>query len=197
MKIVDMHCDTLSVLLSAKRQGKNFDFENSDTQISLSKMQAGDYLLQNFAIFVNLGETDSPLPEALEMILLFESEMEKHADLIRPVRSYADIEQNQADGVMSALLTGEEGEITMGNPDFLDFLYKLGMRMMTLTWNYENSLGFPNVRLDKKASASSDRYCLNQNKGLKEQGIVFLMYWSTPQNLSWQAIPMPAVSALQ
>ncbi|MFR5701764.1 MAG: dipeptidase [Eubacterium ramulus] len=100
--------------------------------------------------------------------------MEKHADLIRPVRSYADIEQNQADGVMSALLTGEEGEITMGNPDFLDFLYKLGMRMMTLTWNYENSLGFPNVRLDKKASASSDRYCLSQNKGLKEQGIVFL-----------------------
>lgn len=98
MKIVDMHCDTLSALLSAKRQGKNFDFENSDTQISLSKMQAGDYLLQNFAIFVNLGETDSPLPEALEMILLFESEMEKHADLIRPVRSYADIEQNQADG---------------------------------------------------------------------------------------------------
>ena len=174
MKIVDMHCDTLSALLSAKRQGKNFDFENSDTQISLSKMQAGDYLLQNFAIFVNLGETDSPLPEALEMILLFESEMEKHADLIRPVRSYADIEQNQADGVMSALLTGEEGEITMGNPDFLDFLYKLGMRMMTLTWNYENSLGFPNVRLDKKASASSDRYCLSQNKGLKEQGIVFL-----------------------
>ena len=123
MKIVDMHCDTLSALLSAKRQGKNFDFENSDTQISLSKMQAGDYLLQNFAIFVNLGETDSPLPEALEMILLFESEMEKHADLIRPVRSYADIEQNQADGVMSALLTGEEGEITMGNPDFLYFLY--------------------------------------------------------------------------
>jgi len=174
MKIVDMHCDTLSALLSAKRQGKNFDFENSDTQISLSKMQAGDYLLQNFAIFVNLGETDSPLPEALEMILLFESEMEKHADLIRPVRSYADIEQNQTDGVMSALLTGEEGEITMGNPDFLYFLYKLGMRMMTLTWNYENSLGFPNVRLDKKASASSDRYCLSQNKGLKEQGIVFL-----------------------
>ena len=95
MKIVDMHCDTLSALLSAKRQGKNFDFENSDTQISLSKMQAGDYLLQNFAIFVNLGETDSPLPEALEMILLFESEMEKHADLIRPVRSYADIEQTR------------------------------------------------------------------------------------------------------
>ena len=86
-------------------------------------MQAGDYLLQKFAIFVNLSETDSPLPEALEMILLFESEMEKHADLIRPVRSYADIEQNQADGFMSALLTGVEGEITMGYFDFLDFLF--------------------------------------------------------------------------
>ena len=64
MKIVDMHCDTLSALLSAKRQGKNFDFENSDTQISLSKMQAGDYLLQNIAIFVNLGATDSPTGSA-------------------------------------------------------------------------------------------------------------------------------------
>lgn len=33
-------------------------------------MQAGDYLLQNFAIFVNLGETDSPLPEAAGNVLL-------------------------------------------------------------------------------------------------------------------------------
>ena len=71
MKIVDMHCDTLSALLAAKRQGRDCDLENSATQISLSKMQSGDYLLQNFAVFVNLGETDTPLQEALEMIALF------------------------------------------------------------------------------------------------------------------------------
>lgn len=174
MKIVDMHCDTLSALLAAKRQGKTADLENTDTQISLSRMQSGDYLLQNFAVFVNLGETDTPLQEALEMITLFDHEMEKHAESIRPVRSYADIEQNQKDGVISALLTGEEGEITLGKPEFLSILYKLGMRMMTLTWNYENSLGFPNVNLSRKATSSASGYSLGKDKGLKEQGIVFL-----------------------
>ena len=58
---------------------------------------------------------------------------------------------------MSALLTGEEGEITLGKPEFLHILYRLGMRMMTLTWNHENSLGYPN----------------KQEKGLKEHQAKF------------------------
>lgn len=62
------------------------------------------------------------------MIDLFYSELEAHRDLIRPVRCFADIEKNQSYGVMSALLTGEEGEITLGKPEFLHILYRLGMQ---------------------------------------------------------------------
>lgn len=158
MKIIDMHCDTLSAMLNRKRQGQTYGLDQHHTQISLDWMHQSDYLLQNFAVFVNLAETNTPLQDALEMIDLFYSEMEAHRDIIRPVRCFADIEKNQADGVMSALLTGEEGEITLGKPEFLHILYRLGMRMMTLTWNHENSLGYPN----------------KQEKGLKEQGICFL-----------------------
>ena len=158
MKIIDMHCDTLSAMLNRKRQGQTYGLDQHHTQISLDWMQQSGYLLQNFAVFVNLEETQTPLQDALEMIDLFYSEMDAHRDLIRPVRCFADIEKNQSDGVMSALLTGEEGEITLGKPEFLHILYRLGMRMMTLTWNHENSLGYPN----------------KQEKGLKEQGICFL-----------------------
>ena len=173
MNIVDMHCDTLSVMLENKRQGQPYGLECSKNQITLPRMQQSGYLLQNFAAYVNLAQAENPLLEALELIDLFYTELEKHADAIRPARSWADIEKNQADGVMSALLTGEEGEITLGKSEYLRTLYHLGMRMMTLTWNYENSLGFPNRKLSRSdTDHSTDSN--SQNCGLKEQGITML-----------------------
>lgn len=173
MNIVDMHCDTLSVMLENKRQGQPYGLECSKNQITLPRMQQSGYLLQNFAAYVNLAQAENPLLEALELIDLFYTELEKHADAIRPAHSWADIEKNQADGVMSALLTGEEGEITLGKPEYLRTLYRLGMRMMTLTWNYENSLGFPNRKLSRSdTDHPSDSN--SQNCGLKEQGIAML-----------------------
>ena len=173
MKIIDMHCDTLSVMLEKKRQKQPYGLECPQNQLSLSRMQESNYLLQNFAVYVNLAQVEHPLMEALELIDLFYTELEKYADVIRPVRSWNDIKANQAEGVISALLTGEEGEITLGKPEYLRILYKLGMRMMTLTWNYENSLGFPNLKLSRsEADASS---CSNSKDcGLKEQGIAML-----------------------
>lgn len=173
MNIVDMHCDTLSVMLESKRQGQPYGLEYSKNQITLPRMQQSGYLLQNFAAYVNLTQVENPLMEALELIDLFYTELEKHADVIRPVRSWADIEKNQADGVISALLTGEEGEITLGKPEYLRTLYRLGMRMMTLTWNYENSLGFPNRKLSRSNTSGSSS-SNSQNCGLKEQGIAML-----------------------
>ena len=108
MKIIDMHCDTLSALLHQKRQGESYGLDQNLTQISLDWMQQSNYLLQNFAVFINLAETQTPLQDALEMIDLFYSEMDAHHDIIRPVRCFADIEKNQSDGVMSALLTRSE-----------------------------------------------------------------------------------------
>ena len=173
MNIVDMHCDTLSVMLENKRKGQPYGLDYSKNQITLPRMQQSGYLLQNFAAYVNLAQAENPLLEALELIDLFYTELKKHTDVIRPVRSWADIKKNQADGVMSALLTGEEGEITLGKPEYLRTLYRLGMRMMTLTWNYENSLGFPNRKL---SLSGTDHFSdsNSQNCGLKEQGITML-----------------------
>ena len=59
MKIIDMHCDTLSAMLNRKRQGQTYGLDQHHTQISLDWMQQSGYLLQNFAVFVNLEETQT------------------------------------------------------------------------------------------------------------------------------------------
>ena len=43
----------------------------------------------------------------------------------------------------------EEGGILNDRIERIDTLYKKGVRLLTLTWNYENCIGYPNSR-DKK-----------------------------------------------
>lgn len=85
-----------------------------------------------------------PWQQVTEMIRVFREEMTANADQISQVRTWEDIERNRQTGKISALLTTEEGGILQGQPERLDTLYKEGVRMMTLTWNYENELGHPN-----------------------------------------------------
>ena len=61
MKVVDMHCDTISELLHIRKQWEHDTMLENHLQIDLNKMQKGDYLLQNFAMFVHLGREGSVL----------------------------------------------------------------------------------------------------------------------------------------
>ncbi len=160
MRAADMHCDTIGALYEAERKGEPLSLRENGLQIDLNKMQEGGYLLQNFAMFVNLNETERPFETCVKMIDLFYREMEKNRDRIRPVTSWKEMEENRKQGIMSALLTLEEGEVCQGDPALLRILYRLGARMMTLTWNYENSLAFPG-REDGMPETE---------KGLKEKG---------------------------
>ena len=55
MKVWDLHCDTLSELRRAEQAGRPLSFARSGLHIDLEKLEAGDYLLQCFAAFVDLG----------------------------------------------------------------------------------------------------------------------------------------------
>ena len=54
MKVVDMHCDTIYELYERRKKGQEEKLSENDLHIDLSKMQAGDYLLQNFAVYTHL-----------------------------------------------------------------------------------------------------------------------------------------------
>lgn len=73
---------------------------------------------------------------------------------------------------MSALLTIEEGGVCQGNPAFLRDFYRLGVRMMTLTWNYENELGFPNRKVTLPDGTRQVQ--VDTENGLTPTGIEFV-----------------------
>lgn len=176
MKVVDMHCDTIAELYYDHRDGGNASILENSLHIDLKRMVKGDYLLQNFALFTHLGRVDGPFEYTMKLVDTFYTELEAHRDLIGIVRSWEDIEANRKAGRMSAMLTLEEGGVCQGEIAYLRDFYRLGVRMMTLTWNFENELAFPNrmERVDKTGAERPPRCVPDTENGLKEKGIEFV-----------------------
>lgn len=164
MKVIDMHCDTMYEILKHRNIDKNINLKNNNLSIDIDKMKQGDYMLQVFAAYTDIKEGDS-LVNCLRTIDIFHNEIEKNKDDIGIVLNYSDILKNIEKNKISALLSIEEGACCKGNIELLRNFYRLGVRMMTLTWNYENELGFPNEIIDDK---------LVLDRGLKKVGFEFI-----------------------
>ena len=169
MRIADMHGDTMYLMLDKRREGTGCELAKNNLHLDIEKMKAADYLVQNFALFVNWGSHDDPYEEAMAEYKIFLEEMEKNKEHISQVFSYEDIVKNQQEGKLSALLTLEEGEICLGQIEKLEEFYSYGARMMTLTWNYDNSLSTANAnKIPWKRNYTGNR------AGLTETGIEFV-----------------------
>lgn len=203
MRFADMHCDTISRLLGLKeeesRGTESGGAENKGTEnrkevareslrensghLDLLRMRKGNYLLQNFALFVELGRDGDPWERVCRLWALYEEELAANADLIAPVLKFSDVAANEAAGKMSALLTVEEGAVCKGDLGKLKTLYDMGVRMLTLTWNFPNELGEPNFHRElleayreRRDQASFERYFHTPNRegGLTERGREFV-----------------------
>ncbi len=163
MKIIDMHCDTISRIYQERKQHKMANLRENSFQVDLTKMKSAGYLVQNFALFIDLTETENPYQTFEEQFAVFQEEMQQNSDLITPVTSYSEILSNEKQQKMSALLSLEEGEVCGGDPAHLTEIYEMGVRMMTFTWNYPNSLGFP-----------AEPVCPQPERGLTSLGIEYL-----------------------
>lgn len=146
MYAADMHCDTIYKLYNLARAGKAVSLLDNDLCIDVKKLRAGGYVLQNFAVFVELDETDDANKTAWEMIDVYRRCLEECREELAPAFSASDVEKNMAEGKISAVLTIEEGGVCRGSIDELRHFYDAGVRMLTLTWNFENEIGFPNSR---------------------------------------------------
>ena len=172
MKIIDMHCDTIMALM-----GNEKSLRSSDNMIDVEKLEKGDYLLQCFAMFVPyVSKTESnysPFEMCNKMIDRYYQELEINTDKIKPVYCYQDILNNIENGVMSSLLTIEEGGVCLGNIEFLRNFYRLGVRMMTLTWNFKNEIGCPNIDYFSitKEEIRKNGPTINTKDGLTKFGI--------------------------
>lgn len=169
MKIIDMHCDTIMALMNT-----NNNIYQSDNMVDLQKLQKGNYLLQCFAMFVPYASKEeknySPFEVCNKMIDRYYQEIDNYKDIISPVFNYQDIENNIKNNKISSLLTIEEGGVCLGNIEFLRNFYRLGVRMMTLTWNFKNEIASPNIDYFKIEKNSNTKPVPNLVDGLTDFG---------------------------
>ncbi len=149
MRFVDLHCDTLAC--KVYRSCGSMELRSNGCHLDLLRLREGGSLLQCFALYIPTPARDAYTQEVIgpweyfnKTADCYEAELAKNADLIAPVFSYADIERNRANGKMSAMLTVEDGVPLEGKLERVDEMHKRGVRLITITWNHENTLGFPN-----------------------------------------------------
>ncbi len=139
MPIIDLHCDTIDRLY-AERSG----LVTNEYHVDLSKLKTGNYLAQWFALFVDTRLTQKPLMELIkEMYDYFIDQIKLNNEHIVLATNFKEYTQIKSERKIAAFLSLEEGQVIGGDINNLHKLCELGIRMMTLTWNYENELGAP------------------------------------------------------
>lgn len=126
-KVCDAHCDTLSHLVSGGT------LENAT--ITPERLAAGGVSLQVFALFATYGRGIEPYEKARKMLAAV-------GELSVPVLTGAlpAALPDAPTGVFSI----EGGEILQGSLErFAEFDAAARVRMIALTWNFENEIGHP------------------------------------------------------
>ncbi|MEJ6950612.1 dipeptidase [Natronospora cellulosivora (SeqCode)] len=146
------HLDTLLNYL--KPSFYKFEKENKNFHVDLVKMKKANVKIAVFAIFVNpqLPAFDI-INRTIELIDLFYSHIEKHSDILL-IKDYQDINKVYSQNKIGIILA-IEGGASIFNLSILRVLYKLGIRMLSLTWNCRNQLadGVSVIKNSKKISS--------------------------------------------
>ena len=145
MNYIDLHCDTLYRLYTQEDTLPDETPWENRGHIDLSRLHKAGALAQFFACFLNRKQTpisESHYTDALQMIRLLKSSADRHAE-VSCAFSFDDYLRNKSAVKLSCFLTVEEGGILENDMSRLYTLYEEGIRLITLTWNYENELGFP------------------------------------------------------
>ena len=166
---IDMHCDTLTQA--------NMHFQHDLTRLPMEmldveKLRKGGALAQFFAICLPKITTVRKLGSLYEgdwkhirrLAGILQHTCSLHPEQISLCRSAQDLDQCESDGKIGAFLTIEDGRDIGGDMERLSLYHRLGVRLITLTWNYENCFGYPNTPGGRMVSQEL------MNRGLKPFG---------------------------
>jgi len=136
--IFDGHCDTILEVMNHKR---SLEKKSTTGHLDIPRMKEGGVDVQFFAIFIeDIYKPERSLKRTLQLIDCFYKEIEKNQDDISLVTNYNQIEEVNRAGKIAAILSIEGGEALEGDLGALRVLYKLGVRLLTLTWNQRNQI---------------------------------------------------------
>ncbi len=153
------------------RQGEKENLRANHLCVDIEKLKQAGSIAQFFAAFIYAGDFqvgdgednvemsncissvkidwDGAYAHALDILRYAKKEFSEHSNDISFAGNSMDLQKNLMNKKISAFLTIEEGGILDGKMERLEALYREGVRLITLTWNYENCIGYPNSRNEK------------------------------------------------
>ena len=189
----DAHCDTV---VKAMEAGENMlEFSG---QLNLEKLAAYGSVVQIFAIWLEPKYYSIAMRQTVKYLDYYLEQMERYKDRVGMVKRFSDILENKKQGRLSAILSLEGGEALEGEIAALRMYHRLGVRLMTLTWNHRNALadgvaergtGGGLTTFGKAVVKEMEQLgMLVDVSHLTDAGFYDVAKWRN--SLLWQAIPM-------
>ncbi len=135
MFIVDGHCDTIQVALD-----RNMDLEEGSLSFNLKQAMQKAPILQMTAAYIS-PKYEKSFQRACDIINHFERQIKKYPEELLQVKTKEDILTVEQEKKIGCLLTIENGRAIEDKLENIEYFYKKGVKVMSITWNEDNLLG--------------------------------------------------------
>lgn len=132
---IDAHCDLLSAMML--KPTVEFAAEDGQADVSYSRLREGGVGLQCFAVYLPEQQGQASFGQILRQIDLFYLRIASHPGT-KCVRSVEDLDEVTRGDALGVMLTLEGADGLEGDWVYLRTIYRLGVRMLGLTWNHAN-----------------------------------------------------------
>lgn len=137
MNYFDLHCDTM---VACEAQDK--PLLSNNFHVNIEKAKHLDVYVQCFAVFVaDSVPEESAFPFFKRVAQRLIKECEQNHGYLSLCQNQGDLEICKTEKKIGAVLTVENGLALSGELSNITEMAKLGVKMMTLTWNGDNKIG--------------------------------------------------------
>ena len=133
--LFDSHCDTMSKALDSGES-----IADGKLHFTIEKVKGYRGVVQFFAAFIDPEFYNAPMKRCLAIIRHFEDCIAQNGSTMAKVTNYGEMIRALNEGKIASFLTVEGGEALDGGIESVQKLYDLGVRCLTLTWNFKNKI---------------------------------------------------------
>jgi membrane dipeptidase len=131
--VVDLHNDYMEERVHHPQHRL---FGNSKHHTDVARLKEGGVNVQFFVVWTRPNEYKNHFRRVITLIDMLNQDIAECNGEVKLVSNYNDIMSTVNNGKIAAVLCLEGGQLIGKNIDNIDKLYKLGMRYLTLAWNY-------------------------------------------------------------
>lgn len=138
LKYFDGHCDSIYIAYD-----QQIDLNHNDMFVSIENRRKFEKFCQVFAIWMMDDVVGQQAIDYIQNVYDYACQQEaKYSDHFKICRTKKDYEEAILQDKLCGVMMLEGANALGGRLDQVKHLYDLGFRMMTMTWNNENEVGF-------------------------------------------------------